>query len=45
MEPLEGPRPGGRAAERHGYMGPDGTLYITESVKGKIWRVIYNGKS
>ena len=23
---------------------PDGSLYITESVKGKIWRVIYTGK-
>lgn len=24
-------------------MGPDGSLYITESVKGKIWRVMYPG--
>jgi glucose/arabinose dehydrogenase len=24
--------------------GPDGSLYITDSQKGKIWRVIYNGK-
>jgi glucose/arabinose dehydrogenase len=23
---------------------PDGSLYITDSQKGKIWRVIYNGK-
>jgi glucose/arabinose dehydrogenase len=23
---------------------PDGSLYISESQKGKIWRVIYNGK-
>lgn len=23
--------------------GPDGSLYIVESVKGKIWRVIYRG--
>ena len=43
MEPLKGPdlaaaRPNGT------YMGPDGTLYITESVKGKIWRVVYRGK-
>lgn len=22
--------------------GPDGSLYITDSVKGKVWRVIYN---
>ncbi len=25
-------------------MGPDGSLYITESVKGKIWRIMYKGK-
>ena len=28
-------RPGGVA------MGPDGSLYIAEDVKGKIWRVMY----
>jgi glucose/arabinose dehydrogenase len=22
--------------------GPDGSLYITDSVKGKIWRIVYN---
>jgi glucose/arabinose dehydrogenase len=31
-------RPNGTA------IGPDGTMYITESVKGRIWRVIYRGK-
>ena len=31
-------RPNGTA------QGPDGSLYITESTKGKIWRVIYRGK-
>ncbi len=25
--------------------GPDGSLYITDSVKGKIWRITYNGES
>jgi glucose/arabinose dehydrogenase len=25
--------------------GPDGSLYITESQKGKIWRVFYRGKN
>ena len=25
-------------------IGPKGELYITESVKGKTWRVIYRGK-
>lgn len=24
-------------------MGPDGSLYLSETVKGKIWRVMYNG--
>ena len=24
-------------------MGPDGSLYITESVRGKVWRVMYKG--
>lgn len=24
-------------------MGPDGSLYITESVRGKIWRIMYKG--
>ncbi len=23
--------------------GPDGSLFITDSQKGKIWRVIYKG--
>ena len=31
-------RPGGVA------VGPDGSLYITEDVKGKVWRVMYTGK-
>ena len=30
-------RPGGVA------MGPDGSLYIAEDVKGRIWRVMYRG--
>ena len=43
MEPMKSPdlalaRPNGT------YVGPDGTMYITESNKGKIWRVIYRGK-
>jgi glucose/arabinose dehydrogenase/mono/diheme cytochrome c family protein len=25
-------------------MGPDGSLYISESVKGKIWRIMYKGQ-
>jgi glucose/arabinose dehydrogenase/mono/diheme cytochrome c family protein len=25
-------------------MGPDGSLYFSDTEKGKIWRVIYNGK-
>lgn len=23
--------------------GPDGSLYVCESVKGKVWRIVYNG--
>lgn len=42
-EPLLNPaeavaRPNGTA------QGPDGSLYITESVKGKIWRVFYRAR-
>ena len=39
MSPAEAvARPGGLA------MGPDGSLYITEDVKGRIWRVMYKTK-
>ena len=31
-------RPGGLA------VGADGSLYITEDVKGRVWRVMYKGK-
>src|SRR5690606_31308319 len=24
-------------------MGPDGSLYVSDDVKGKIWRIVYNG--
>ena len=36
--------PGDAAARPNGIaQGPDGSLYITESVKGKTWRVFYRG--
>ena len=39
MNPTEATwRPGGLA------VGPDGSLYITEDAKGRIWRVMYKGK-
>jgi glucose/arabinose dehydrogenase len=39
MNPAEAAaRPNGTA------QGPGGSLYITEGVKGRTWRVIYNGK-
>jgi glucose/arabinose dehydrogenase len=25
-------------------LGPDGSLYISDDVKGTIWKVIYKGK-
>ena len=38
MSPAEAAaRPNGTA------QGPDGSLYITESLRGKTWRVIYKG--
>jgi glucose/arabinose dehydrogenase len=24
-------------------MGPDGVLYVSESVNGRIWRIVYEG--
>ena len=37
--------PGEAAARPDGVaQGPDGSLYISEDVKGKMWRVIYKGK-
>ena len=37
--------PGEAAARPDGVaVGPDGSLYISEDVKGKIWRVMYRGK-
>jgi glucose/arabinose dehydrogenase len=41
--PLKAP---GEAAGRPDGVaqGPDGSLFISEDVKGKMWRVIYRGK-
>jgi glucose/arabinose dehydrogenase len=37
--------PGEAAARPDGVaQGPDGSLYISEDVKGKLWRVMYKGK-
>ena len=37
--------PGEAASRPDGVaMGPDGSLYISEDVKGKMWRVMYKGK-
>jgi glucose/arabinose dehydrogenase len=43
-EPLMSP--GEAAARPNGIaVGPDGSLYITESVRGKTWRLFYRGAS
>ena len=40
----ENPQPGSAEHRPTGLaQGPDGTLYITDSQKGKIWRVVYAG--
>jgi glucose/arabinose dehydrogenase len=37
--------PGDAAARADGVaQAPDGSLYISDSEKGRIWRVIYTGK-
>ena len=37
--------PGAAVARADGLaQAPDGSLYITDSQKGKIWRVMYTGK-
>ena len=39
MRPNEAAaRPGGLA------MAPDGSLYVTEDVKGKVWRIMYKSR-
>jgi len=43
LEPIESPnqaahRPTGLA------LGPDGSIYVTDSVKGKIWKIVYEGE-
>lgn len=40
----ESPQPGSAEHRPMGLaQGPDGTLYITDSQKGKVWRVVYTG--
>jgi glucose/arabinose dehydrogenase len=41
-EPLMSPAEASARPDGTG-MGPDGSLYITDSVHGKIWRVFYKG--
>jgi glucose/arabinose dehydrogenase len=43
-KPMPIKAPGEAAARPDGVAeGPDGSLYISEDVKGKIWRVLYKG--
>lgn len=42
---AENPQPGSADYRPTGLtLGPDGSLYITDSQKGKIWRVVYTGE-
>jgi glucose/arabinose dehydrogenase len=44
-KPMPIKAPGEAAARPDGVAeGPDGSLYISEDVKGRIWRVMYKGK-
>jgi glucose/arabinose dehydrogenase len=41
------PGPAGRGAQANNYrpsgvaVGPDGALYVVDSVKGRLWRIAY----
>ena len=40
---MEKPSPGGAKSRPMGLaQGPDGSLYVTDSQKGKVWRIMYN---
>lgn len=41
---MENPQPGSAEHRPMGFaIGPDGSLYISDSRQGKIWRIIYTG--
>lgn len=43
-EPTEGGAPQGPSFRPVGVaMGPDGSLYVSESQQGRIWRIVYRG--
>jgi len=49
-EGFAGPNPGDRNPAKAAYrpsgaaVGPDGSLYVVDSKKGRIWRIYYDGK-
>jgi glucose/arabinose dehydrogenase len=50
-EGFAGPNPGDRNPAKAAYrpsgaaVGPDGSLYIVDSRKGRLWRIYYDGKN
>jgi len=49
-EGFAGPNPGDRNPAKAAYrpsgaaVGPDGSLYVVDSKKGRVWRIYYDGK-
>ncbi|MGZ5930012.1 MAG: hypothetical protein ACXWLX_12425, partial [Rhizomicrobium sp.] len=50
-EGFAGPNPGDRNPAKAAYrpsgaaVGPDGSLYVVDSKKGRLWRIYYDGKN
>ncbi len=51
VQGFAGPNPGDRNPAKAAYrpsgaaVGPDGSLYVVDSTKGRLWRIAYDGKN